>query len=277
MENEPVGISPDLPETADERFALTAVSSCFNSFFVPEIERRKSQGLLPEPFSLYAAQAIFPESGANTIRLNQEVRGNAITRVQRDVMQEEQLFVSDLDGLQSFDLLDEELNCGHITIFRSGPGWWMTFNALVGRKKAANFVASAQAFLDAARYSQSRSNVGPCIDNLFSCCELLAKAELIMHRSEALKSKKHQGISNAINKWAKLGNVSPRFVSVLNRMSDLRHRARYDCSAQTDHMPTDADFAAVHDYAERLSSVMETISLDGDSMLQTDPRHHIRS
>ena len=43
-------------------------------FFNPEINRRKEQNLLPENFTLLAAQAIFfPDGRPHIVRLNEEV------------------------------------------------------------------------------------------------------------------------------------------------------------------------------------------------------------
>jgi len=233
-------------------FALTAIKSVFASYFTPEIERRRASGEIGDNFELIMAQAIFPESGNNRIRLNEEVKGVMLVRAPRPVEPGDPVMLSDLQDFHAFELSDDEVDCGHITVFQRGTGWMLTFNALAGRKKAANAVRLANEFYDAANFCFQKHTAGPCIDNLFSCCELLAKAELIMHRSEAARGKSHKPVSSAINLWGKLGNVSPDFVKLMNRLSSQRGAARYQGAISPDDMPSQADFDVVSIYMARL-------------------------
>lgn len=184
----------------------------------------------------------------------------------RAVEKGEQVRFTDLAEATAFELIDEELNCGHFTIVRRGPGnnWMLTFNALAGRAKAANLVRLASEFFVTAVHARENGLSGPSLDNLFSCCELLAKAELIMHRSQATRSKKHGAISSAINQWGKLGNVHPLFVSLLNRLSNVRSAARYEGNTGLDHLPTDEEIGTVEAYLAYLKD-RSSSKIDGNA------------
>lgn len=238
-----------------EQFGRAVMKNVFEIWFTPEIERRKAAGVIAEDFVLMFAQALFPEDSPSQIRLNDEVRGIMMVEPQPEATLGEQALLSDLEGIRSFELIDDELDCGHFTAIRRGAtsAWMLSFNALAGRKKAAGWVKLAEEFLDTSKVAAARSHVGPAIDNLFSACELLAKAELVMHRSDAVRSKKHGAIGSAINRWGQLGNVHPLFVRTLNRMSNMRSAARYQGSALPQHMPTSEEFEVVAAYLAHLA------------------------
>ncbi|GGO94888.1 hypothetical protein [Stakelama pacifica] len=237
-----------------EAFGQAVLKNVFEIWFTPEIERRRAAGLIGGDFILMLAQAIFPEEGSNEIRLNDEVRGIMTVESQRPIDKGGQVLLSDLGGVQAFELIDEELDCGHFTAIRRGESsnWMLSFNALAGRKKASNLVRLAGEFLVTTKLSMERGHSGPSIDNLFSCCELLAKAELIMHRFDAVRSKRHGAIGSAINQWGKLGNVHPQFVSTMNRMSNLRAAARYEGTTNDAHLPTPNEIEVVEAYLTHL-------------------------
>ncbi len=256
-----IEVSPDL-----EEFGKAVLKNVFEIWLTPEIERRRVAGLIGDDFVLLMAQAIFPEEAPNEIRLNDEVRGIMLVEAQREVEKGERVMLTDLAEAKAFELIDEEMNCGHITIVRRGPGndWLVTFNALAGRAKAANFVRLASEFFLTAIHAREHGLSGPSLDNLFSCCELLAKAQLVMHRSHATKSKKHGAISSAINQWGKLGNVHPLFVSLLNRLSNIRSAARYEGNTGPEHLPTDEEIATVEAYLAYLKDSSSS-KIDGNA------------
>jgi hypothetical protein len=238
----------------DAAFADTVFRNFMKLYFEPEIEKRRTAGELTSDFVLMMAQVIFPEEGENEVRINDEVRGVIKVECQRAVQEDDQVLWSDLTGVQSFELSDEELDCGHITVIRRGPtnSWMVCFNALAGRNKAASLVKLAGEFLAAVKHSVELGHSGPAVDNLFSCCELLAKAELMMHRAAATKAKRHGAIGSAINQWGRLGNVHPQFVATMNRMASLRSAARYEARSDSQHMPTIDELEAVAAYMNLL-------------------------
>jgi hypothetical protein len=137
-------------DAADRTFA-----DMWSLFFEPEIGRRKAAGTLPEDFSLYVAQALFPPSGANRVLLNEQVRGEFLVRSPRELKSGEPVYIDDLQHAEVYELPDELLDHGHFTLIRAGDGWRMIFNFLSGRAKAKDMLELANQFLEAARFIEA--------------------------------------------------------------------------------------------------------------------------
>ena len=223
----------------------------FQIAFAPEIRRRLATGQLNADFFLSAAQLIQPEEGKNTVRLNEEVRGTALVRVNRPVQQGEQVLFSDLQNFVSFDLEEDELDAGHFTLLWTGQGWIGSFDFRAGRAKSAGLLGLASQFLDVAKFSAAKGHVGPSVDNLFSACELVSKVHLILHRNPAVRTKSHGRVHRAINAWRHLGNVNEDFVKLFNQMSHARSPARYGAGAKVES-PSQSDFQTVEREIENL-------------------------
>jgi HEPN domain-containing protein len=246
----------ELQRSPADQFDNEAASNTFNQmfelFFGPEIERRKQAGALPNDFFLYMAQVLFPTEGVSTIHLNDEVKGVGSMRANRPVQAGDPISVEDLGRIEKFDLPDDLLDSGHFTIIRSSDRWLMFFNFLSGRKKARDRLRLASEFVDAARESARKGHAGPSIDTLFSAAELAAKAELILHRSEASKAKTHGPVASAINKWSQLGNIDRAFVELFNRLAEQRPNARYADSGHRPPLPTQDEFELINAVIEKI-------------------------
>lgn len=90
--------------------------------FVPEIRRRLKARTLPDDFFLYAAQLLQHREGGRIVRLNEEVRGTPYLGPGRDVQKGKALRLEDFADMEYFDLADDELDCGHFTLFFTGTG-----------------------------------------------------------------------------------------------------------------------------------------------------------
>ena len=184
----------------------------FQIAFAPEIRQRLSVGTLDETFFLTAAQMIQPDAGPQMIRLNGEVRGRARLRTTRPLQKGGPVFVSDMQDLVSFELEEEELDAAHFTLFWTGNGWIATFDFRAGRAKSAAMLRAAGEFLEVARLASTHGYRRPSLDTLFSACELVSKAHLILHRNAASRAKSHGPVQSAINRWRCLGNINDEFV-----------------------------------------------------------------
>ncbi len=234
----------------------------FQVAFAPEIRRRIDAGMLDETFFLTAAQLIQPENGDRTIRLNGEVRGTALIRTNRVIQKGEPVFVSDMQNFVSFDLDEEELDSGHFTLFWTGKGWFATFDFRAGRAKVSAMLDQAKEFLETSKLASTHGHTRPSVDNLFSACELVSKAHLILHRNPASRAKSHGPVKTAINAWGRWGNISEEFVHLFNLVSKTRSPARYDARAEV-AMPTSSDFKLVEDEIESLTKyVSHRVALD---------------
>lgn len=202
-------------------------------FFDPEIKKRREDGSLPPEVGVWAVQAIMPESGGTTIRLNEEIKGLAIIKSSRVAAVGDSVAFHELDGLEGFELATTELDCGHVTGLQMASGrWFLAFNFLRGRARAKDIVDRAEQFLETAEFCIGRGLSGPAVDNLFSAAELLAKAYLIMHMSPAATRRTHSSIASALNAEGRLRNVPADFVRLFNQLSNLRDSARYSAGSE---------------------------------------------
>jgi hypothetical protein len=202
--------------------------------FGPEIRRRIENGDLPDDFFLWAAQLLQPHDDKALIRLNEEVRGVSYLRTGRPFEKGDPVLRSDLANLEYFDLVDDELDCGHFTIFWTGSSWVGAFDFRAGRAKCLSLIEKALAFVAAARLSMKEGLAEPSIDTLHTACELLAKTRLILGHIPAHEWKSHGSIKSAINKEGRLGNIDPAFLSLFNRLFEIRQHAKYATGYQAE-------------------------------------------
>ena len=228
----------------------------FQIAFAPEIRRRLSTNQLGNDFFLSSAQLIQPPDGEDEVRLNEEIRGLALVQAERTVHKGELVLLSDLKGFVSFDLPDDELDAAHFTMLWNGSGWILSFDFRAGRAKCNDMLVAARQFLEISKHAASKEYERPSVDNLFSACELVSKAHLILHRNPATSSKKHRAVKNEINRWRRYGNVNEQFVRLFNRVSEERSPARYDPAARV-QLPSQSDFQVVE---REIDELMESVA-----------------
>ena len=229
-------------------------------WWAPEIERRKNTGKIDSTFQMRMAQALFPPNGGEVVRFNDEVRGIAHVRVSHPVEKGGKVYEHDLDGLESFDLVEEDFDNGHFTMIKGKSRCFVSFNFMNSRKRCAQLLKSSRDFLEVARFSTHQGKSSPAIDNLFSACELVSKAHLILHSMLKYSVKKHKPIHSGINKWRHLGNVDADFVELYNWLAERRPRCRYEGDRIEITQP-DAKFALVEAEIARLEGRCQQISL----------------
>lgn len=219
--------------------------------FGPELERRKRAGLVEDDFYLYIAQFLQTPDGKTKVLFNEEVRGTALIESSHAFTEGQAITIDDLTHVENFDLPDDLLDCGHFTVFRAGAGWRIVFNFLSGRAKARDMFELADQYLQASITSSEKGYAGPAVDNLYSAAELVSKAELILHRSAAAKSKSHGMIASEINAWARLGNIEQAFVALFNKLGQQRPNARYGDKENRPSIPNAESYDLVRAMIER--------------------------
>jgi len=228
----------------------------FQIAFAPEIRRRLSIKELGDDFFLSSAQLIQPPDGEDEVRLNEEIRGLALVRAERTVHKGDPVLLPDLKGFVSFGLSDDELDAAHFTMLWNGSGWILSFDFRSGRAKCGDMLVAARQFLETSKQAASKEYERPSVDNLFSACELVSKAHLVLHRNPATSLKKHRAVKNEINRWRRYGNVNEQFVRLFNRISEERSPARYDPAARV-QLPSQSDFQVV---AREIDELMESVA-----------------
>ena len=224
-------------------------------WWAPEIERRKAMGVMDDDFAIVMAQALFCPDGSIVVRFNEEVRGIANVRASRRIEKGDQVHKNDLDGLESFDLLEDDLDSGHFTMIKVTSGWFVTFNFLRSRSLCASLLDSAKEFLDVVRFSMEKGKSRPGVDNLYSACELVSKAQLIMSSMLDRNSRSHRAIRGKINQWRKLGNINDSFVTLFNELGNLRPSYRYEGASTNPAVLSQEQISLVEDEIARLEEM----------------------
>lgn len=214
----------------DLPFADRTVRQLFDLYIRPEVAKRQLEGTLPKPYNLISAQIIFRSAG-NTLRLNGEVKGEMKVALKsgEGKVPGQEIYMHDIATIEAIDLEEDELDYGHATLVRLNDQWLMVFDFRQFRGTSLQLVDKANDFLKTAGYAFEQQWWGPFADNLFSACELLGKARLLGNMLSP-DARTHGTIHSALNRWGKLGNVTGEFVSLFNRLSEERARARYSAS-----------------------------------------------
>lgn len=214
--------------------------------FGPEIRRRMVEGRIDGSFELRRAQFVQRENAPSEVRLNDEIRGELAVRVDRDVSENDSVYVQDLDGVEDFDLHPDERDAGHFTLFCTTKGQWRGFfDFRMWRSEVGKLLDVAGEFLALAKFSFDKGLERASIDTLFTACEHVANAHLMLHRHPGIRSsKKHGATHSAINRWSRLGNVDRAFTKLFNRLTKDRNPARYGIDVDV-APPSQEDLALV--------------------------------
>lgn len=200
-------------------------------FVVPEIERRRDAGTFADDECVYRFQVLFPESGGQEIRLNDEVAGSILAVATRAIDKGEEVTLEDISGVTEYTPPPEDAGVPHVTAFLHRDGWSLAFQfGRGGHPDRFEFLRLAQDFLETARQALAASRFSSFVDAAYSAAELFAKAELLSNRPTVdlvLQSRSHGAVTSNYDAWAKLGNSDLRFAKLLNRLADLRPAARY--------------------------------------------------
>lgn len=248
-----IDVAPDDEIPAEITGISRTLLHMFQISFAPEIRSRIEAGAIDDDFFLVAAQMIQPPEGRQRVRLNEEVCGKATIRLEREIQQDSPVHGADFRNIEKFELLDDEIDSGHFTIIWTGNSFTAIFDFQSGKGKAIALLNLAKQFHWAAVASFEQGHTGPSTDSLFSACELVSKARLMLHRNPATSKKKHGAVHSAINQWHKLGNIDEQFIRLFNKLSSARPSARYDPEGTTFSPSTD-DFGLVEAEIEALLS-----------------------
>jgi uncharacterized protein (UPF0332 family) len=213
-------LSPDIPD--DIVGPVRTLLQMFRMFVDPEAKRRGFE------FPIIKAQVLFFEDRPPEVRLNDEVKISLLIRAPRAVEKGEAVSVSEIEQHYEGSELDvTDADAGHFTAVAINGKWLMTFDFRPNKLTAAKLVKRAGEFCVSAEHALSQQHFGPAIDNLYSACELAAKARLITSAMLKSDAKKHGTIHSGINQWGKLGNVDREFVETFNQLTKNREPARY--------------------------------------------------
>lgn len=186
--------------------------------------------LLDESFQLLAAQAIiFPDSRPPLIRLNGEVSADLKLKKGTDTTVEN-FWPSAADVLKIKLKEGEFVNCAHVTMIGLADTFQLVFDFTYNREISSANLQIAREFLTTARFALHKDLKSAYIDNAFSAAELLAKTNLLLETNKLMVGKtNHSAIKSEFNKRHRYStdDFDLSVKNVLNKLSDMRSRARY--------------------------------------------------
>ena len=194
---------------------------------LPEIEKRKRESRLENPFVLRKAQILFSHyKSAPKIRLNQQVKAIAKTQINRDIKAGEIIYEKDVENIEDIKLTDQDPNYAHITLLLFKDKWYISFDFRYNKDKAKEYLEAAKEFLDSVKDDFKNNRLRPFFECSFACAELLTQALLIQFFKQSTL-KNHKQRMKGIRLWAELGNVKEEFSGKLSKLFWLRNSARY--------------------------------------------------
>lgn len=199
-------------------------------YVLPEVERRKAAGTFRVE-AVTRFQVLFGDERDAEVRLNQDVGGSIVATATRAIAAGEEVAVDDISGISEYTPRDQDAAVPHVTAFAHRGGWSIVFEfGRGGHSDRFEFFHLGIEYLETAREALQAARLRPAIDNAFSACELLAKAELLSNSPTVevvLSSSSHNAVARPYHTWAKLGNTDVRFAKLLGRLTQLRVSARY--------------------------------------------------
>ncbi len=219
-------------DQSNDEFGSKVFEQFMELFVLPEVKRKQESGELEKPLDLHRAQIVFfPDGRQQQVRINSEVKGVAEVQLKPEFSKEagEDVFQHELECIRSIDLSEEDdPDCGHVTLLRYGDRWSIAFDFRYNKVLSKKHIKNAKEFYDAARFSFEKKHWSPCVDNLFSAAELLAKSILLSAPDPEFREKAtHKVIKSRYNQEYQLGNLEGRHRAAFNKLSKLRVGARY--------------------------------------------------
>lgn len=170
----------DKEDGAHDDIGHAVMRQALDLWISPEVARRQALDRIPTPFTLRAGQVLIsPREGQPIVRLNEEVKGVVRATTTRAIDAGEAVTRSDIGEMSDFELIEDELDYGHITLLEHDGVWLVTFSFLYNRSKSREFHRAALDFLMAARISSEHGLVRPVVENLLHAVENAAKARLL--------------------------------------------------------------------------------------------------
>jgi len=206
-----------------------------NDFWItPEIEKRKNLNRLPNDFKLRSVQIIFSlDRGWNKVRLNEEVKAIARSKINRSIKKGETVYENDIDNIEKIELTDDDKNCAHITLLLFKNNWVVSFDFKYNKNRIKEHIDASKEFYESAKDSLGKDRLRPFFECAFASAELSAKAILLtLPDKNILYGKNHEDRINQFKNWTELGNAPKEHSDVLTRLKSLRSSARYLCSTE---------------------------------------------
>lgn len=211
--------------------ARNLLDQLMNIYIIPELRKRE----LAQSFSVHVAQIIFfPDRRPPEVRINEEVKAIAKVKLKPGIRKQknEPIYENEIENLSKISLTkDDDSDCAHVTLLRIGEEWTIEFDFRYNKDLALRHIRTAKQFYEVAQFSYEKKFWSPFVDNLFSSCELVARATLLLFWDPRYpmfrKKATHNLIRFRYDRFSKWGWVPSEHRTTLNKLSGFRSSARY--------------------------------------------------
>jgi hypothetical protein len=225
MSEEPPEMSEETPPDGNDLFADVG-----ERFIEPEVARRRADGSFGADERVWRYQVLLPPGEPPVVRLNEEVRGEVLVEVAREMSVGDEAYLDDIARVAGFEPAPEDRGIPYIAAFAHRSGWTMRYDLSRRHPLADEHLMLGCDFAASAHEAHEAARLGVALDCAYSAAELLAKAELLSCSptiEAAVGARKHSGVVTPYSLWARLGNTEQRFATLLHRLGQLRGAARY--------------------------------------------------
>lgn len=218
---------------SEDNLGRRLFDQCLMLFINPELESRYMKKTFERPYPYSIAQVIFSPDGKRT-----EVRFDAEASA-KIFIQLKEVAAPDRDQVYAYGdieaIMDVEFDRtiypdhAHATFFRQGDQFWHAlYDLRFNKDLSARHLANARMFFMVAEDAQRRQHWPPFIDNLYSACELTARATLLAIPDKEFRDKAtHKAIKSKFNLFFIRGEVPEKHQAAFNKLYALRDNARY--------------------------------------------------
>jgi hypothetical protein len=215
---------PPLPDDFGER----VFQNIQDLWITPALKKRMEAGDLKPGIRIAAAQVVlFPDGRPPEVRVNGEVRAELVVPG-ASFTPGQLVYEHDVTDVSEVRLLEEELDCGHVTVLLLRTVTRLFFDFRLNRAVAQQHVDAAKQFYATAQFALNAGHMAAFVDNLFSACELAVKAFLLTNAHSTIRKRTtHNTIRARFNVIAKPGVIHSDKRRTFNALEDLRRKGRY--------------------------------------------------
>lgn len=222
-----------MDEEQKQELGRSLFELCLKLFITPELESRYNKKRIVNPFPYTIAQVIFfPDGKRPIVNFDDEVSGKTFVQMRADAVtnSDRVLTIEDIAAIMDFQFdRNDYPDSDHATFFRHGDQFWHAcYDLKLNKELSARHLTTAHMFYLVAVDAQRRRHWPPLIDNLYSACELTAKAALLVVPDRDFQNKtSHTAIKSRYNIFAFRGVRPAKHQEAFNKLHGLRTNARY--------------------------------------------------
>jgi|GEM_PF-3376309 len=227
-ENPTDGVGDGRP-IQDSQFSTRVLTSMFEAFWRPEIERR---GGAEVTGPVHRALAILYPGRPVEVRLNDEFELVARAKAKTQMVPGSPVTLESVDAIEALEPLGVDPNAGWVVWVVLPDGSQMAqFDFVRNRGRSIRLLGLAREYLDTASEALEAGRTGPAIENAMAAAELAVTAQMYSLTTDEPAEGGRRNAHSARQHWTKvqvgLGNTTVDAHATLVALQALRGASRY--------------------------------------------------